>query len=128
MVGTINRYRPRSALSDVAKAHGLTPGEIKDLTRYLPHHYFSAREISEDGETPVDPFAELLENHPSDKVQAILAEAFAILGLPRHLSVHAGGLVISPGPMTDLVPVQLSGNKGVIITQFSLESIEEIVW
>ena len=28
--------------------------------------------------------------------------------------------------MTDLVPVQLSGNKGVIITQFSLESIEEI--
>lgn len=126
MVGTINRYRPRSALGDVAKAHGLTPIEIKNLTHYLPYHYFAAREMSEDGETPLDPFKELLENNPSDQVKSILAEASAILGMPRHLSVHAGGLVISPGPMTDLVPVQLSGNKGVIITQFSLESIEEI--
>ena len=126
MVGTINRYRHRSALSDVAKAHGMTPVEIRGLTRYLPYHYFAAREVSEDGETPANPFAELLENHPSEKIQSILIEATAILGLPRHLSVHAGGLVISPGPLTDLVPVQLSGNKGVIITQFSLESIEEI--
>ncbi len=126
MVGTINRYRPRSALNDVAKAHGLTPAEIKDLTHHLPYHYFAAHEVGDDGETQPNPFAELLENHPSIKDQSILVEASAILGLPRHLSVHAGGLVISPGPLVDLVPVQLSGNKGVIITQFSLESIEEI--
>ena len=84
MVGTINRYRARSALSDVAKAHGLTPVEIKDLTRYLPYHYFIAREINEDGESSLNPFKELLENHPTDKIQSILTEASAILGLPRR--------------------------------------------
>jgi len=126
MVGTINRYRARSALSDVAKAHGLTPLEIKNLTRYLPYHYFIDRETGDGGEKTSNPYAELYENHPSDMIQLILAEATAILGMPRHLSVHAGGLIISPGPMTDLVPIQLSGNKGVLITQFSLESIEDI--
>jgi DNA polymerase-3 subunit alpha len=37
MVGTINRYRPRSALADVAKAHGLPPTKVRELANQLPH-------------------------------------------------------------------------------------------
>jgi len=48
----------------------------------------------------------------------------AILKLPRHLSVHPGGLVVAPGSVTDLVPVMRSGSKGVIITQLDLEAVE----
>jgi DNA polymerase-3 subunit alpha len=55
----------------------------------------------------------------------ILAEAFAIIGQPHHMSIHPGGIVISPGPMTDLVPVQLAP-KGFLITQYDHRDVEKI--
>jgi DNA polymerase III subunit alpha len=121
MVATVNRFRPRSALGDAAKAHGLSPTEIRTLTKTLPHHYFGALQSERDA-----PFAEIARKYRQPLYQAILADASALLNLPRHLSVHPGGLVISPGPMTDRVPVQRSGSKGTIITQLDLSSVEQM--
>jgi DNA polymerase III alpha subunit len=47
------------------------------------------------------------------------------VGQPDHLSVHPGGLVITPGPLTDHVPVQLAP-KGFLITQFDHGDVEAI--
>jgi DNA-directed DNA polymerase III PolC len=124
MVGTINRFRPRSALGDVAKAHGLAPLQVREMVEKLPHSFWARRlERDADGK-PVSPFAELRLVYPSEKHQQIFNDAEALLKLPRHLSVHAGGLVVAPGPMTGLVPVMRSGSKGVIITQLDLDSVE----
>jgi len=124
MVGTINRFRPRSALGDAAKAHGLLPGQVREMVEKLPHAFWARRQEGEEGAEPPSPFAELRQAYPSEKHQQIFADAEAILKLPRHLSVHPGGLVVAPGPVTDLVPVMRSGTKGVIITQLDLESVE----
>lgn len=124
MVGTINRYRPRSALSDVAKAHGLPPNQIRELAKQLPHSFWARFEESEEGKDPPSPFAELRAAHPAK--QAIFDEAEAILKLPRHLSMHPGGMIVAPGALTDLVPVMRSGGKGVVITQLDLDSVEAL--
>jgi DNA polymerase-3 subunit alpha len=124
MVGTINRFRPRSALGDVAKAYGLEPKQVREIVEKLPHSFW-ARRMERDGDgQPVSPFAELRQAYPSKKHQQIFDDAEAILKLPRHLSMHPGGLVVAPGPVTDLVPVMRSGGKGVVITQLDLESVE----
>ncbi len=39
MVGTINRFRPRSALGDVAKAYGLEPKQVREMVEKLPHSF-----------------------------------------------------------------------------------------
>jgi DNA polymerase-3 subunit alpha len=125
MVGTINRFRPRSALGDVAKAHGLSPERIKEMTSRLPYGFWARlQETGEEGEEPPSSFAELRAAYASPQFQRIFDEAEALLRLPRHLSVHAGGVVVAPGALTDLVPVMRSGNKGVTITQFDLEAVE----
>ncbi|MBE0695917.1 MAG: DNA polymerase III subunit alpha [Anaerolineaceae bacterium] len=49
-----------------------------------------------------------------------------MLGLPHHLSVHPGGVVIAPGPIVDFLPVTRSGGKGIIITQFDLDDVEQV--
>jgi DNA-directed DNA polymerase III PolC len=118
MVGTINRYRPRSALADVAKAHGLTPSLIRELANQLPHSWWARFEEAS------SPFAELRAAHPSRGI--LFDEAEAILNLPRHLSVHPGGVIVAPAALTDLVPVMRSGSKGVVITQLDLESVEAL--
>ncbi len=121
-VCTINRFRSRSALREVAKAYGLPAEEVSRLADSLPYHWFGP---SSRGGSKEDPFAELSERYRTPTHQAIFKDAAALIGLPHHLSVHPGGVVISPGPLTDLAPTQLA-NKGVIITQFDLDSIERL--
>ena len=124
MVGTINRFRPRSALGEVAKAYGLEPKKVREIVEGLPHSFWARRQERDADGKPVSPFAELRQVYPSKKHKQIFDDAEAILKLPRHLSVHPGGLVVAPGPVTDLVPVMYSGSKGVIITQMDLDAVE----
>ncbi len=48
----------------------------------------------------------------------------ALDGTPHHLSIHPGGIVIAPGAITDLVPLQ-HATKGLLVTQFDLSGIEQ---
>lgn len=122
MVCTVNRYRRRSALRDVAKAFGLPPGEINSMADSLPHRWYSPPS-SEPGSD--DPYAEIASRYTSPRHKAVMQYAAALIGLPRHLSIHPGGVVIAPGAMTDLAPTQLAA-KGVRITQLDLSSIERL--
>jgi DNA polymerase-3 subunit alpha len=121
-VCTINRFRSRSALREVAKAYGLPSDDVSRLADSLPYRWFGP---SRRGSSREDPFAELSERYRTPSHQAIFKDAAALIDLPHHLSVHPGGVVISPGPLTDLAPTQMA-NKGVIITQFDLDSIERL--
>jgi len=125
MVGTINRYRPRSALSDVAKAHGLELSKVRELSNQLPQAFWARFETSADGKS-ASPFGALRTAYPSQTYQTIFDEAEAILKLPRHLSMHPGGVIVAPGALTDLVPVMRSGGKGVVITQLDLDAVEAL--
>ena len=121
-VCTINRFRSRSALREVAKSYNLPPNEVSALADSLPYRWFGP---SRRGEGHADPFDDLKERYRTPTHQAIFIDAAALIGLPHHLSVHPGGVVISPGPLTDLAPTQVA-NKGVVITQFDLDSIERL--
>lgn len=121
-VCTINRFRSRSALREVAKVYGLPPEEVSLLADSLPYRWFGP---SSRGGSKEDPFAELAERYRTPTHQTMFKDATALIGIPHHLSVHPGGVVISPGPLTDLAPTQVAA-KGVIITQFDLDSIERL--
>jgi len=121
MVCTINRFRARSAVREAAKAYGLPEKEVKALSDSLPYRGWGP--ANRNGSN--SPFAELLEQHPSPLYQMLFKDAASLLGMPRHLSIHPGGVVIAPGPMTDLVPTYLA-TKGILITQFDLDSIERL--
>jgi DNA polymerase III subunit alpha len=124
MVGTINTFRPRSALSEVAKAHGFKPAEIRTLVGGLARYFHPGMAAAQ---SAGGPFADLIAQYGDNPRYAPLFEqASALLGLPHHLSVHPGGVVIAPGPIVDYVPVARSGGKRVTITQFDLNGVEQV--
>lgn len=123
MVATINRFRRRSALREVAKAHGFEAEHIKPLADALPHRYWGPPGSQLDKEE--DPFASLKSRYTSERHRRVFAGAEAVLGIPHHLSIHPGGVVITPGPITELAPTQYS-SKGVIITQFDKGDVERL--
>ncbi len=118
MVGTINRFRPRSALGEVAKTEELSAQQIKQLMEMLPHnHYFGLS-----AEERKSPFGSMAEVNP--KLKTVFEHAERLLDQPHHLSMHPGGILVAPGEITELVPVLRSGGKGIVITQFDLEGVE----
>ncbi len=123
MVATINRFRSRSALREVAKAYGLPAAEIKALAERLPYRGWGPPRFN--GAPGESPYAPLEEHYRSARHQAIFANAHALIDVPHHLSIHPGGVVIAPGPLTNLAPTQLS-SKGLVITQFDLDSVERL--
>src|SRR6266550_3628870 len=62
-----------------------------------------------------------------ERVRKILELGTRIEGLARHASVHAAGVVIAPGPLTDYVPVCLAPQEAeAIITQYDMVALEQV--
>jgi len=127
MVANHNCFRLRGALREVAKVHGRPPGEIREITRRFPW-------FSDD-----DSMEEVIANHPNFQgleLPAIWGDlarmAQPLVGTPRHLSLHPGGVVIVPTTLTDYVPVEraakeLEGYPGltVPVIQFEKDGTED---
>jgi DNA-directed DNA polymerase III PolC len=118
MVATINRLQYRSALREVAKAHGLPESEIKALSSKVPRRSWGPR-----GQPKSSPYDDLERMFPQHS--QIFRDARAVRKFPRHLSVHPGGIVVSPVPLTDLLPLHLAG-KGIVITQMDLNEVQAL--
>jgi DNA-directed DNA polymerase III PolC len=120
LVATVNTFQPRSAVREVGKAYGLSEDAIKQLVSLLPDawHPDPRRRVHSDVET-------LLRQIDDPTERLALADAYALVGQPDHLSVHPGGVVVTPGPLTDVVPVQWA-SKGFLITQFDHDDVEAI--
>lgn len=123
MVASHILFQPRMALRETAKVFGMPDGEIGKITRRLP--WFWHR-----GELD----AGLLENlrhrpetrhldfvHPWPQIVAL---AQRIIGIPRHLSVHPGGVVITPDPIDGYVPIE-KAPKGVPLIQWDKDGAED---
>ena len=99
-------------MRETAKAYGLADTDIKRLTALLPREWHPDPRRRERATVE-----EIVARTGDPREREVIRQAYGILGQPHHLSVHPGGLVITPGPLTDIVPVQWAP-KGFLITQF----------
>lgn len=123
MVANHVLFQPRMAVREVAKVYGLTAAEIDRVSRRLPW-YWRVEETHADflAELKRQPETRALEFPPP--WPEILDYARRILGTPRHLSVHPGGVVITPRPIDEYVPVERAP-KGVPIIQWEKDAAED---
>ena len=114
MICTFQTMQFRAAFREAAKCFGIPPPEVDRLSKLLPH--------SPSG--PLDAYPELRRFPTGEGVfPAVLRAARALCDFPRHLSIHAGGIVIADRPLTDYLPVQRS-HKGLVVTQFDMHGVE----
>jgi DNA polymerase-3 subunit alpha/error-prone DNA polymerase len=121
MVSSHILFQPRMAVRETAKVFGLTEAEIGRVTGRMP--WFWHRQEKADLLTDLRRHPETRELELDAPWPQILDLARQLLGTPRYLSVHPGGVVITPGPIRDYVPIQRSV-KGVPILQWEKEATE----
>lgn len=120
LVATVSTMRPKSAVRETAKAHGLDDATIARLIKLLPGGWHpDPRRRDRRG------VEEVIAQIAEPALQRIIRTAYSIVGQPHHLSIHPGGVVITPGPLTDVVPLQWTP-KGFLITQFDHGDVEAI--
>src|SRR5690606_1799398 len=51
---------------------------------------------------------------------------FQLEGITRNVGKHAGGVVISPGKLTDFTPVYCDETGGNLVTQFDKDDVEQV--
>ncbi len=119
---TFGRMKGRQSVKDVGRALGTDYGKTNEIAKKIPVMCKSLNEAIE--ETP-DLKKEYDENEES---RNIIDKARSIEGLARHTSQHAAGVVISPVPMTDIVPVKRlgEGETNQTVTQFTMEAVEKL--
>ncbi len=108
MVCNVNTFRTRSAVRDVARALGLSV----ELVPQLQKTYRDERP-DEERKVPEGPYALL-----SDICQQLQ-------GVPRHISIHNGGMIITGDPLHDIVPLERATMPNRIVTQWDKDSIED---
>ena len=116
-------FQPRMALREVAKVYGLMEREITEVTKRMPW-FWRSHHFQTDMKTKIyaAPETKALEFPPP--WPEIIDLAQKLVGTPRHLSVHPGGVVITPGPIDEHVPVE-KAPKGVPIVQWEKDGTEE---
>ena len=112
-------FKARAAIREVAKVYGLTESEIGIVTKRLSHLWYVS-----------DPFEELANNpllsdlDLKDPWPEIIRNGFYLAGFPRYLSVHPGGVVLTPQEIRSYVPIQRAP-KGVQIIQWEKDQAED---
>src|ERR687898_794894 len=128
---TFGTMKARAAVKDVARVLRIPPGEADRITKLIPSGPAYSLPIRE-AAAKIDELRELVRDNPS--YQRLIKLSSRIEGISRHMSVHAAGVVIAPGPLSEYVPVCTAPTKGAgadtegdaIITQYEMGALEKV--
>jgi error-prone DNA polymerase len=120
-VCTFARFRARSAIRDVAKALGFA---VEDIDHIAKSTHWATRAHS---------LRRAIERRPELRALKIPEERFGLLldlcaeidDLPRYISTHLGGVVITGDPIWEVSPLQMAA-KGVQVIQYDKDGVEDL--
>jgi DNA polymerase-3 subunit alpha len=120
---TFGTLASRAAVRDVGRALNMPLPEVDRVARMIPppvrgRNIPIAKAVEE-----VTELKAAMEKDP--RVKNLISLAMKLEGCSRHTSVHAAGVVISPKPLQELVPIAISP-KGETTTQYSMVDLEDV--
>lgn len=118
LAATVVTYRSRSAIRDMGKALGLSPDRVEVLAKQVEHYGDDHQLQTRMGEAGLDP--------DSDLGQRLVLLTDQLIGFPRHLSQHVGGMVMTRGRLDELVPIENAAMENRTVIQWDKNDLEEL--
>ena len=124
---TFGTLKARAAFRDVARTLRVEMGDVERLTKLIPSGPAFSVTLAEASDKVPEVKAAAAQD---ERIRKVLDLGARIEGLARHASVHAAGVVIAPGPLTDYVPVCTAPDSKTdgeaIITQYDMIALEKV--
>ncbi len=117
---TFGTMAAKAAIKDVGRAMDIPYGEVDRLAKLVPNQLNITLDqaLEQSGQ-----FRAQVES--GEHMKELFAVAKRLEGLARHASTHAAGVVISPQPLTDVVPVYKT-NRDEVTTQYDMAALERL--
>jgi error-prone DNA polymerase len=118
MTAEVISYRPRSAVRDVGKAMGLGLDAVDHMAKSIE---------AWQNESLLDEQARQAGLDTTDRtLRLVLTLTRELLGFPRHLGQHVGGMVMTRGPLCELVPIENATMQDRTMIEWDKDDIDAL--
>ncbi len=117
---TFGTMKAKAAVRDVGRVMEMPISDVNRVANLIPNQLDMTLDLALQ-DAPA--LADLEKNDP--RVKELMSVAKRLEGMTRHASVHAAGVVITPKPLTEFVPLYKSA-KDEITTQWAMKEIERV--
>jgi error-prone DNA polymerase len=121
MTANVITYRGRSAVRDVGKALAFDEDELSKLAALMPQF-----EWNDPKDTLERRFRECGLDPGNRRVAQFFTLTSAILGLPRHLGQHSGGVILCQGQLDQIVPLEPATRPGRVVVQWDKDDCADL--
>src|SRR4051812_4873094 len=118
IAATVIHYRPRSAIREVGKVMGLS----EDVTAALASTVWGSMDPELEDERANDAGLDLSDPH----LRRTMKLAEQLIGMPRHLSQHVGGFILTERPLTETVPIGNGAMDDRTFIEWDKDDIDEL--
>ena len=122
---TFGTMGSKSVIRDVSRVLGVPLPEADRIAKMIPDGVKVSLDKAKD---EVKEFAQLYE-HQDPQIRKLMHYATVLEGSARHTGVHAAGVIIAPGDVSQYVPVAVQKGKGgagdAVVTQYDGKYIED---
>ena len=122
-IATFGTMAARAAIRDVGRVLDMSYMFCDGISKLIPNK--PGQHITIDGALKVEPIlAERLAKE--DEVKTLLALAQKLEGLTRNIGMHAGGVLIAPGKLTDFTPLYQQPGSESAVSQYDKDDVEAV--
>jgi error-prone DNA polymerase len=118
MTASVITYRPRSAVRDVGKALGYSLDEVDVLAKNLENYNECEKLAGRFRESGLDPRAR--------RARQLNTLVQQVLGFPRHLSQHVGGMVLTQKPLCEVVPIENASMPDRTVIEWDKDDLDSL--
>jgi DNA polymerase-3 subunit alpha len=120
---TFNRLSSKAVIRDVARVLKIPIPTVNNITKYIPSKFGKVFSI----EQALNEVPELkwVRTSKEPEIQELIKHAKVLEGMNRNASKHAAGVVITPGDVSDYVPLANAVAQNDIVTQYNMKDIEQ---
>jgi error-prone DNA polymerase len=118
LAATVITYCSRSAIRDVGKALGLSLDRVDALAKHVEGYTHEPKLAGRARDVGVDP--------ASDLGRRLIYCVNEIIGFPRHLSQHVGGMVMTQGPLCEMVPIENAAMPRRTVIEWDKDDLDEL--
>jgi DNA polymerase-3 subunit alpha len=120
---TFGTLASRAAIKDVGRALDMPYAEVDRISKMIPPPVRGRNVSIEQAIEQVPELRKAMDTTP--QVQDLIDLARRLEGCARHVSVHAAGVVITPEPLEELIPIAVSA-KDEVTTQYEMTDLEKV--
>ena len=121
---TFNRLSSKAVIRDVARVLKIPIPTVNNITKHIPSKFGKVYSI--DQSLAEVPELKWVKDSEEPQIKELIKHARVLEGMNRNASKHAAGVVITPGDVSEYVPLANAVSQQEIVTQYNMKDIENV--